>query len=198
MNPGVVFKGIVAGVGLRLGDIGVEAAYFDGFLARNGRVLKATLLEAWPGLPLPKRDEYRRCSGCGDVAHRSQVGPHIAIMGIPCSGQYRPLAPLGKEPMADHTFAGVISQRVARWGLCEVCGEIHRVSRRDFQLIQHTRPLNKEIDGRKRKDPDCEGTRTIPAVISRRHPQEAEAEAEIARIYAAAPLHNPVHPLDRR
>ena len=189
MNPAELYKGIALRLSLAAPELGVDAAYVEGFLARNHRAMKTVLLENWPGLPLPKWEEYRRCNGCGNIEHYTRLGPHTAIMGLPCIGTYGLLARLGMEPMGDFTFAGLLSNTVARWGMCEVCGGIYRVSRRDLRLIQHTRPLNPETDGRKRKDPDCEGGHTIPAAISRPHPRQAEALAEIERIYAASKLY---------
>ena len=185
MNPGDLYKGIALRLSMAAPALGVDAAYVEGFLARNHRAMKTVLLESWPVLPVPERADYRFCRSCGHVAHHTEVRTHAAIMGIPCSGPFYPMPAPGKEWAADHNFAGIRSRMTARWGLCGVCGEIQRVMAQRGVLFSHDRPIDVEIDGpRKRTRPECAGGHTAPVVASRLHP-DAGVSSGTGGIFAA-------------
>ena len=151
---------------------GLDSAYLEAFLRRSGRQLKTILLRAWPVWPVPQRENFQICERCGgSLIRRDQAPvPHVAVMALPCSGgHYRPLLPPGQSMADDSTWNTYAQQFTSRWGLCGECGKIIRlysVGEKTDRLHLHTRPIDRRRDGRKRTEPDCEGTHQWPVVAT--------------------------------
>lgn len=150
----------------------VEPEYVEDFLERNVVGMKTAILQSWPILRVPRRSEYLICATCSSGLHRRgdpEPTPHAAIHNIPCPNpRYVPLAWVGDEWSHDQVWNQFTGQLRARWGLCGVCFRIkhlYTVGQYAGQLHSHTRPLTDQ-DGRKRKDPDCEGTHQLPLAAS--------------------------------
>ena len=149
--------------------------YARAFLERQDQALKILILEAWPTRPVPRREDHHICADCNGyiVPPGREPEPHRAFGPHRCSGsRYRPLHPPG-DFADDLTWNSYQARQTARWGLCGDCGRIVRLYVAGVyagRLSNHSRPLDPEKDGRKRREPDCEGIRQFP-VVSTRGPQ---------------------------
>ena len=173
MTPAAFYSDLENRLRLAAPAAGLDAAYLEAFLRRNGRQLRAILLTCWPVWPVPRRDDFLICDHCGGslIRYDQAPVPHVAVMSLPCTRvRYRPLLPPGQSMADDSTWNRYAQQFTSRWGLCGECGAIIRlysVGERTGRLHLHTRPIDRSRDGRKRKEPDCEGTHQWPVVATR-------------------------------
>ena len=173
MNPAAFYRDLENRLRVAAPTAGLEAAYLEAFLRRKGRQLRAILLKVWPVWPVPKRENFQICDHCGGslIRHDQDPVPHVAVMSLPCTRvRYRPLLPPGRSMADDSTWNRYAQQFTSRWGLCGECGAIIRLysmGTRMGRMHLHTRPIDRSRDGRKRKEPDCEGTHQWPVVATR-------------------------------
>ena len=174
MKPADIYTNIELQLRTIAPEIGLTPSYVVGFLSRHEIALKTILLQNWPVWPIPRREDYLNCERCPGGLHRRGDPapiPHVAIHNILCHNQhFKPLRPPGQSMADDMIWSRYEQQFTAQWGLCGVCSRIVRlytIADRRGTLIQHRRPIDRRRDGRKRTEPDCDGARTVPVVMTR-------------------------------